>query len=101
MPTLCLDELTSFFRGLKEDASPELDNQMVDLAAETVDPLRWATPVERVGLEVAPRRTKALVVLAMASRGAPGKSAGRAVFRGGLAVRHPQSYMTGVRRGSA
>lgn len=50
LPALNLNELVVLFRGLRDDGPPELLNRMAELAAATVDPVRWQLTRDRVGL---------------------------------------------------
>jgi hypothetical protein len=50
LPALNVNELVVLFRGLKEDGPPELLDRLAQIAAATVDPVRWETTKDRVGL---------------------------------------------------
>jgi hypothetical protein len=50
LPAMNLNELVVFFHGLKADGPPHLYDFMLRLGSETVDPVRWQTVRDRVGL---------------------------------------------------
>lgn len=50
LPAMNVNELVVFFHGLKEDGPRQLYDYMARLASETVDPVRWQSTRDRVGI---------------------------------------------------
>jgi len=50
LPALNVNELVVFFRGMKSDGHPRLYDDLVELAAETVDPVQWESAKVKLAL---------------------------------------------------